>query len=57
MAAEIWTVKRILNWTKGFLERKGDEHPRLSAEWLLCNATNMTRVELYVNFDKPLTSG
>lgn len=55
MAAEIWTVKRILDWTKGFLERKGDEHPRLSAEWLLCNATGMTRVELYVNFDKPLT--
>lgn len=54
MAAEVWTVKRILNWTCGYLERKGDEHPRLSAEWLLCNATGLTRVELYTNFDKPL---
>ena len=29
---EVWTVKRILDWTTGYLERKGDEHPRLSAE-------------------------
>lgn len=54
---EVWTVKRILNWTEGYLERKGDEHPRLSAEWLLCNATGLSRVELYINFDKPLTAG
>ncbi len=54
MSSEVWTVKRILNWTCGYLERKGDEHPRLSAEWLLCNATGLTRVELYMNFDKPL---
>ncbi len=55
MSADVWTVKRILTWTTGYLERKGDEHPRLSAEWLLCNATGLTRVELYVNFDKPLS--
>ena len=55
-AGEVWTIQRILNWTTGYLERKGDEHPRLSAEWLLCNACNLTRVELYTNFDKPLTS-
>lgn len=53
-ANEVWTIKRILDWTTGYLERKGDEHPRLSAEWLLCNATGLSRVELYINFDKPL---
>ena len=51
---QIWTIKRILDWTTGYLERKGDEHPRLSAEWLLANVTGLSRVELYVNFDKPL---
>lgn len=51
---EVWTVKRILDWTTGYLERKGDEHPRRSAEWLLCNATGLSRVGLYINFDKPL---
>ena len=54
MADELWTVRRILDWTCGYLERKGDEHPRLSAEWLLCNATGLSRVELYMSFDRPL---
>ena len=54
MADELWTVQRILDWTCGYLERKGDEHPRLSAEWLLCNATGLSRVEVYMNFDRPL---
>lgn len=50
----VWTVKAALEWTCDYLERKGDEHPRLSAEWLLCAATGLSRVELYVNFDRPL---
>ena len=49
-----WTVKSTLEWTTGYLERKGDEHPRLSAEWLLCAATGMSRVEVYMNYDRPL---
>ena len=52
---EAWTVKRVLDWTVGYLERKGDERPRLSAEWLVCAATGLTRVEVYTNFDRPLT--
>ena len=51
---DLWTIKRVLDWTSGYLERKGDEHPRLSAEWLLANVCGLSRVELYVNFDKPL---
>lgn len=57
MASEVWTIRRILDWTCGYLERKGDEHPRLSAEWLLSNATGLSRVELYMSFDKPLMAG
>ena len=56
-AAQPWTIKRVLDWTSGYLERKGDEHPRLSAEWLLANVCGLSRVELYVNFDKPLEAG
>ena len=55
-ADEVWTVRRILDWTVGFLERKGDERPRLSAEWLLCHVTGLSRVELYVNFERPLSA-
>ena len=54
MQDQSWTIKRILDWTSGYLERKGDEHPRLSAEWLLSATTGLSRVELYTNFDKPL---
>lgn len=54
MSQEPWTIKRTLEWTTGYLGRHGDEHPRLSAEWLLSAATGLSCVELYVNFDKPL---
>ncbi|WP_130811602.1 HemK/PrmC family methyltransferase [Olsenella sp. Marseille-P4559] len=54
MSNQTWTIKRILDWTRGYLERKGDEHPRLSAEWLLSNVTGLSRVQVYTNFDKPL---
>ena len=54
MTHDTWTIKRVLDWTSGYLERKGDEHPRLSAEWLLAAVTGLSRVELYVNFDRPL---
>ncbi len=55
MTTETWTVKRVLDWTVGYLERKGDERPRLSAEWLLCAATGLSRVEVYTSFDRPLS--
>ncbi|WP_028263716.1 peptide chain release factor N(5)-glutamine methyltransferase [Atopobium fossor] len=51
-----WTIGKILAWTTGYLERKSDEHPRLSAEWIINAVTGLSRVEIYTNFDKPLTS-
>lgn len=54
MAGKQWTVRSALEWTTGYLERKGDEHPRLSAEWLLCAATGFSRIEVYMNYDRPL---
>ena len=55
MPDKIWTIREVLGWTRGYLERKGDDKARLAAEWLLCDATGLSRVELYTNFDKPLT--
>ena len=56
MPTDIWTIKAALDWTVGYLERKGDSNPRLSAEWLMSEATGLARIELYVNFDKPLST-
>ncbi len=50
-----WTIKAALDWTVGYLGRKGDENPRLMAERLLSAACDMPRIQLYVNFDRVLT--
>lgn len=55
MSAEAWTVKRALEWTEGYLGRKGDESPRTSAQWLLCEACGLSRVQLYTDGDRPLS--
>jgi len=52
---EIWTVLKVLTWTKEYLAEKGVENARLEAEWMLCAALGLDRVGLYVNFDKPLS--
>ena len=56
MANEIWTIKRCLEWTKEYLAERGEEHPRLSAEWLLCAATGLARIDLYMRMDETLSA-
>ena len=56
MANEIWTIKRCLEWTKEYLAERGEEHPRLSAEWLLCAATGLARIDLYMRMDEALNA-
>ncbi len=57
MAAEqLWTIRAALEWTVGYLTERADEHPRRSAEWLLSAATGLSRVELYAQFDRPLSA-
>ncbi len=52
---DVWTIKAALDWTVGYLERKGDENPRISAQWLLSEATGLRRIELYTHFEQPLS--
>lgn len=52
--ADIWTTLKVLTWTTGYLAEKGVENARREAEWLLCEATGLDRVGLYLNFDKPM---
>ena len=55
MAEKTWTIRTVLEWTRGYLADKGDKKARLAAEWLLCDACGLSRVELYTNYDRPLT--
>lgn len=53
---DTWTIRRVLDWTKGYLTEKGVENARLETEWLLSAALGLDRVGIYVNFDKPLNA-
>jgi len=56
MAKEIWTIKRTLEWTTQYFKRKKIESPRLNAELLLSYVLGKTRLELYLQFDRSLSS-
>lgn len=48
---ESWTVLKLLDWTKGFLERAEVESPRLCAESLLAHSLACKRMELYTRYE------
>lgn len=54
-AGDVWTVRRILDWTIPHLKSHGSESPRLDAEILLAHARGCPRIQLYTNYDEPLT--
>ncbi|MBM3968494.1 MAG: peptide chain release factor N(5)-glutamine methyltransferase [Planctomycetes bacterium] len=56
-AGDVWTVKRILDWTIPHLKSHGSDSPRLDAEILLAHARGCPRIQLYTNYDQPLTDG
>ena len=51
---EVWTVKKLLEWTAGFLGRKAVDSPRLAAEMLLGHVLSLPRIQLYARFDREL---
>ena len=55
--SEVWTVKRVLEWATGFLQTHGSESPRLDAQLLLGHVCGLDKVQLYVQFERPLLSG
>ena len=54
-SSEVWTVARILDATTPFLKQHGSDTPRLDAQILLAFVRKCTRIELYTNFNTPLT--
>ncbi len=54
--AETWTVLRILTWTTEFFAKRGGASARLDAEVLLAFVLGVERIQLYVQYDRPLTA-
>jgi len=52
--AEELTVLDVVRKSTEFLEKKGVESPRLNAEWLIAHVLGFGRMELYLQFDRPL---
>jgi len=50
----VWTIKELLDRSRQFLEGKGVPTPRLDAEVLLAHVLGRPRIELYLEYDKPL---
>lgn len=53
---QTWTILSLLDWSSRHLTEKGFGSPRLSVELLLSHVLRCQRIELYTNFDKPLSS-
>lgn len=51
MSSEVWTVRRLLEWTADYLKGRSVAQPRLEAEILLACALGLSRIELYTRFD------
>jgi len=46
-----WSIQKLLNWICDYFTEKGVDSPRLSAELLLSEVLQMSRIDLYTNFD------
>lgn len=55
MTDETWTTKRILEWIEGYLAQHGDEAPRHSAQWLVSEALGISRMQLFLDMERPLS--
>ena len=51
------TVLEIIKRTTEFFDKKGVESARLNAELLIGHALGLKRMQLYLQFERPLTEG
>lgn len=49
-----WTVRDVLKWTASYFREKGMDSPRLDAEVLLAHCLGVERLQLYLDFERPL---
>ncbi|HEU4455959.1 MAG TPA: peptide chain release factor N(5)-glutamine methyltransferase [Longimicrobium sp.] len=54
MTEKRWTVMEMVGWTANYLGEKGFHSPRLNAELLLAGTLGLKRLDLYLQFDRPL---
>ncbi|HNW58825.1 MAG TPA: peptide chain release factor N(5)-glutamine methyltransferase [bacterium] len=53
----VWSVLQLIQWSADYLSGKGFANGRLLAERLLAHVLQLRRVDLYLQFDRPLQAG
>jgi release factor glutamine methyltransferase len=51
---DLWTIQRLLTWTRDWLTQKGSPSARLDAELLLGEVLKLRRLDLLLRFDQPV---
>ncbi len=54
MEKKVWTVKDVLDWTVRYLTQKGMESPRQDVEYMLSYVLKTSRLNLYMQLDRPM---
>lgn len=49
-----WTIIKVLSWTTSYLKKHSIESPRLTGEILLAHSLGIKRLDLYLQYDRPL---
>lgn len=52
---EIWTVLKLIRWGEKYFLEKEIDSPRLTLELMLANILKVSRFELYMQFERPLS--
>jgi release factor glutamine methyltransferase len=50
-----WTILKLLKWTTSFFQSLHLDDPRTTAEMLLAHTLRSERIDLYLQYDKPLS--
>jgi len=53
---KMWRIIDLLKWSRNYLSEKGVESPQIEAEWMLRHVLNLSRLEIYLNHERPLTA-
>jgi len=54
MPPEAWTILKLLKWTTAYFTSHHIEQPRAAAEILLAHTLGVGRVDLYIQYDRPV---
>jgi len=55
-SSPVWTIQKVLQWAASYFRSKEIDSPRATAEILLAHTLKNERIDLYLNYDKPLLS-